>query len=931
MTRRFLYSLVISVLIPVMLVTLLIVVTSSSSPGGNNGAQKESKVVSDPGYVPSGAWSDLPLLPTVSLGFGNQQAPNAPLKLKRAGAAAYPANGKIYILGGRHRADGDDMGSSWIWEYDPANPTSFTRKNAQVDSGPYGSRYVANMAVATLNNGMSDNIYAIGGSSTDSTVITTVRVYNPASDTIVSLPPADGWPANPPRVPGGYAVLNNKLYIFGGYSSKPSSAMYADTWRFDPAAPTGSKWTQLAGANLSVARGYIAGAALDGYIYAIGGDIIAGGVSPTVSSVSVVERLDPSAGSPVWSTVASLPTARGDMGAWAYDSSTSYEISGKIVVAGGGYTTPDTSAYIYDPQANAWSSFAPMLRARRNYASSQLNGILYAWGGYNVGGSPVTYDGSNTSMQYDASQGGTPLPTNTATRTVTGTPPTSTPTRTVTNTPLATNTPTNTNTPTLVPTICSNYNIVESTGTIVPGTTDIGNHTDDNTTNIALPFAFNLYGQSFTSVDLGPNGNAQFSSANIDWTNDCLPSTTIPTNVIMPYWDDQITAPAGKGIFTSISGTAPNRIFNIEWRTCAYSGPTTCAANSDANYELRLYETTGQFDIIYGTMATAKNGSSATIGAQKDATTYKQYSCNTVVPNISGKQLSFTLPACGSPVPTSTSVSPTNTVVATSTNTSVPPTNTVPPVPTNTQNPLATDTPVVPTSTSVPGATDTPVPATATAGSPTSTPTVCAIEFSDVPAGSTFHSYIQCLACKGIINGYPDNTFRPGNNVTRGQLAKIVSNSAGFNEPPVSQAFEDVAPGSTFYDFIQRLASRNIMSGYPCGSVGEPCGAGNLPYFRPYADATRGQLSKIVANTAGFNDPAGAQIFEDVPVGHAFYDFVQRLASRSIMSGYPCGSVGEPCSAGNLPYFRPDNNATRGQTSKIVANTFMTDCDLQSR
>jgi len=29
----------------------------------------------------------------------------------------------------------------------------------------------------------------------------------------------------------------------------------------------------------------------------------------------------------------------------------------------------------------------------------------------------------------------------------------------------------------------------------------------------------------------------------------------------------------------------------------------------------------------------------------------------------------------------------------------------------------------------------------------------------------------------------------------------------------------------------------------------------------------------------------------------------------------------------NLPYFRPNNNATRGQTSKIVSNTFFPDCN----
>jgi hypothetical protein len=207
------------------------------------------------------------------------------------------------------------------------------------------------------------------------------------------------------------------------------------------------------------------------------------------------------------------------------------------------------------------------------------------------------------------------------------------------------------------------------------------------------------------------------------------------------------------------------------------------------------------------------------------------------------------------------------------------------------------------------------------------TPTSCPIQFTDVPPGSTFYPYIRCLACLGIISGYPDNTFHPNNNVTRGQLSKIVSNSAGFSDPQTTQMFEDVPLGSTFYDFIGRLASRGYISGYPCGNP-EPCvPPDNRPYFRPGSNATRGQISKIVSNSAGFSEPHTEQTFQDVPPASTFYDFIQRLASRGVMSGYPCGTPGEPCvPPANLPYFRPNTNATRGQTSKIVANTFFPLC-----
>ena len=114
------------------------------------------------------------------------------------------------------------------------------------------------------------------------------------------------------------------------------------------------------------------------------------------------------------------------------------------------------------------------------------------------------------------------------------------------------------------------------------------------------------------------------------------------------------------------------------------------------------------------------------------------------------------------------------------------------------------------------------------------------------------------------------------------------------------------------------------MSGYQCGGPGEPC-INSMPYFRPFANATRGQTSKIVSNAAGFKEEPTAQTFEDVPTTHTFYREIQRLASRGIMAGYPCGGPGEPCLSGR-PYFRPQNNVTRGQSAKIVANTFFPVC-----
>ncbi|MEO8285688.1 MAG: PQQ-dependent sugar dehydrogenase [Chloroflexota bacterium] len=291
--------------------------------------------------------------------------------------------------------------------------------------------------------------------------------------------------------------------------------------------------------------------------------------------------------------------------------------------------------------------------------------------------------------------------------------------------------------------------------------------------------------------------------------------------------------------------------------------------------------------------------------------------------------------------PTATTI-PTNTPTGTATDTPTPtntPTETpVPPTSTRTNSPLPTQTPGGPTATTIPTDTPTITPTTSTTVVGTASPTVCALVFSDVAEGSTFYPHIRCLACQGIVNGYTtgcttgDPCFLPNNSVSRGQIAKIVANSAGFGEPAGAQLFEDILPGSTFYDYAQRLGSRAIMAGYPCGGDGEPCGVGNLPYFRPSSNATRGQLSKIVSSAAGFAEPGGAQQYADGLPGSTFYDYIWRISSRRVMNGYPCGDPGEPCvGPGNLPYFRPSSNATRGQASKIVSITFFPACEPPAR
>src|SRR4029077_13234431 len=145
----------------------------------------------------------------------------------------------------------------------------------------------------------------------------------------------------------------------------------------------------------------------------------------------------------------------------------------------------------------------------------------------------------------------------------------------------------------------SQYTITDGTDTIVPGATDTGNHCDDCDTVLALPFAFTLYDQTYNSVNVDSNGRFQFVCVNDPggFSPACLPAP--PHNcpydfTIFPFWTDLRTDVGlsgcstfanGCGVFTTVEGSPPNRIFDIEWHAVLFIN------NANAvDFEVRLYE-----------------------------------------------------------------------------------------------------------------------------------------------------------------------------------------------------------------------------------------------------------------------------------------------------------------------------------------------------
>lgn len=516
--------------------------------------------------------------------------------------------------------------------------------------------------------------------------------------------------------------------------------------------------------------------------------------------------------------------------------------------------------------------------------------------------------------------------------------PTPPPINTPTHTPAATYTPTWTSTPTSTPSATPTQCSIVYTYTVSPQvfppdelltTSNLlaGSQCENCTVSVPLDIPFTFYGQTYNYANVSSRGTIQFTLPN-NASHSCpFPFPQLGPS-IMPYWSEFLLVWGGIGpgpcvenygipcgIYISTSGSAPNRIFNVQWVGVLYG-----SNHETVNFGARLYEAGGLINFVYETGV--QFGSQGSVGVQDGANRFTSYACNTSA-NLQNITIHWT-PQYSGACPTFTpSLTPTNTPTGTHS-------PTLTPTPTHTRTPVSTPTW---TPTPYPTTTSTPLQPTATdTDTATSTPTPCDLQFVDVPEGSTFYPYIHCLACLGIVNGYDDNTFRPNNNLTRGQLSKIVSNSAGYNEPHTAQTFEDVMPGSTFYEFVERLASRGITSGYQCGATGEPCiGPENRPYFRPGNEMTRGQAAKIIAGAVTLPAPSPSQqTFQDVPPDNTFWQWIEALSGAGAINGYPCGAMGEPCiSPDYKPYLRPGNSVTRGQGSKIVANIFFPGCDYQ--
>lgn len=168
--------------------------------------------------------------------------------------------------------------------------------------------------------------------------------------------------------------------------------------------------------------------------------------------------------------------------------------------------------------------------------------------------------------------------------------------------------------------------------------------------------------------------------------------------------------------------------------------------------------------------------------------------------------------------------------------------------------------------------------------------------FTDLPVDHWAIDYIVQLALDNIISGYEDKTFKPGGNVTRSELAKMLS-----------VAFD--LEGTSIYDDIEGHWAKGYI---------EDCGEfipGEEEKFRPNDEATRQDVAvalvNILENTKKRKLQEGTLSFNDVPmIDTEYIPHIGKAVEGGIISGYGDGT------------FRPQEPITRAEVATMIYRVY---------
>ncbi|MFC4402897.1 S-layer homology domain-containing protein [Gracilibacillus xinjiangensis] len=176
-------------------------------------------------------------------------------------------------------------------------------------------------------------------------------------------------------------------------------------------------------------------------------------------------------------------------------------------------------------------------------------------------------------------------------------------------------------------------------------------------------------------------------------------------------------------------------------------------------------------------------------------------------------------------------------------------------------------------------------------------PSVAAASLTDVTPNDYAADEIIALVEAGVITGYEDGSFKPGNQVTRAEASVMLSKILELDVDSAADAgFSDVDSDAWYAKYVNALANEGIIKGFTDGT------------FDPSGTLTRAEFAVMVVKAYDIEITNANHSFNDVPQGVWYTDYVETLFANELIKGV------------SVDRFAPDLNIKRADFARLLAN-----------
>ncbi|WP_442596775.1 S-layer homology domain-containing protein [Neobacillus sp. D3-1R] len=155
---------------------------------------------------------------------------------------------------------------------------------------------------------------------------------------------------------------------------------------------------------------------------------------------------------------------------------------------------------------------------------------------------------------------------------------------------------------------------------------------------------------------------------------------------------------------------------------------------------------------------------------------------------------------------------------------------------------------------------------------------------------------IESLIEMGIINGYEDGTFRPGNKVTRGQFIALITRLMGYKEESATPYFKDINEKNWMFPYAQAAVEKGIVFPEELGNS-----------LKPNTPLSREEMAIMMVRTLKLGKIEGANVtFKDTNQITVDKELIATAVHEGLITGHEDHT------------FKPKDTTTRGQAAVIL-------------